>query len=315
MISNNPIFELHFLLGLPASGKSYWARNNFNTNTMCNHTGDFIVDLDRYLHYENGKLTTSVIYSALNNSDIKHYVGGELQNSKDVVKVCIDGLITNIDDLTKTIDNIIKYIDDRYLELPYRIKLYIHQWNEDRETCLHNDMMRMKSGERDIGSETTICNRPYEYIQKEQLQRYRENPHIAAIKFERHVVKKLNNYDTIFMPLIGYDKRKYGADKAQKTKYMYSESWSGGGSWGDCWGNEGTISPDSPLAFKELDRLLEKICPNITFLQYKKIQDECTTYDEYSSYDYYGGCEYRHRWKCDMEKLYEMLKEMKLIND
>lgn len=311
----NPIFELHLLMGLPASGKSYWAKENFNSNTMCNHTGDFIVDLDKYLHYENYNLTTPVIYSALNDSDMKHYVGGELQNTKKVVKVCIDGLITTIDDLTKVIDSTLTYIENRYTRCDYEVKLYVHQWNEDRETCLHNDKMRVNSGERKVGSEATIRTRPYEYIQKDQLKKYRENSHIAAIKFERHSVKKLNTYDTMFAPLIGYDRIEYHADKSKKTKYMYSESWSAGGTWGNCWGDEGTISPDKPLNFEELDELFEKICPNITYLQYKKIQQECVEIDEYTEHDYYGGVEHLQRWRCDLEKLYEMLKEMKLIKE
>lgn len=311
----NPIFELHFLMGLPASGKSYWAKENFNANTMCNHTGDFIVDLDKYLHYENYELTTPVIYSALNDSDMKHYVGGELQNTREVVKACIDGLITTYDDLTKVIDSTLTYIENRYKGCDYQIKLYVHQWNKDRETCMHNDKMRLNSGERKVDSKATIYLRPYEYIQKEQLKKYRENSHIAAIKFERHVVKKVNLYDMMFVPLIGFDQSKYSSDQVKKTKYMYSESWSAGGWWGDCWGNEGTISPDKPLNFKELDELFEKICPNITYLQYKKIQQECVEIDEYTEHDYYGGVEHLQRWKCNLEKLYEMLKEMNLVEE
>lgn len=311
----NPIFELHLLMGLPASGKSYWAKENFNTNTTCNHTGDFIVDLDKYLHYENYNLTTPVIYSAFNDSDMKHYVGGELQNTRKVVKACIDGLITTIDDLTKVIDSTLTYIANRYTRCDYQIKIYVHQWNEDRDTCLHNDKMRVNSGERKVDSKVTICTHPYEYIQKDQLKKYRENSHIVAIKFERHGVKKLNLYDTMFAPCIGYDRYKYNSDRVTKTKYMYSESWSAGGTWGNCWGDEGTISPDKPLNFKELDELFEKICPNITYLQYKKIQQECVEIDEYTEHDYYGGIEHLQRWKCDLEKLYEMLKEMKLIKE
>ena len=304
-------FKLHFLLGLPASGKSYWARQNFNTNTFCNHTGDFIVDLDKYVHNANGNLTAPVIYEALDNSDMKAYVG-ETYNTHKVVKVCIDGLITDIGGLTKVIDSTIEYINNR-CNVQYDIKLYIHQWNEDRDACIHNDRMRVESGERKNHSETTIRNHPYEYIENEQLAKYRENNHISAIKFERHIVKKITIYDTMFAPLIGYDKLEYHDTKNKKTKYMYSESWSGGGSWKNCWGNGGTISPDTPKDFKEFDDFLMKICPKISFLQYKKLINECIETEEDLSYDYYGGREYRHRWKCDMEKLYDMLKEMNLI--
>lgn len=312
----NPIFELHFLMGLPASGKSYWARQNFNENTLCNHTGDFIVDLDKYLHYENGKLTTPVIYSALNNSDMKYYVGGELQNTRKTVKVCIDGLITTMNDLDKVITDTLNYIHNRYDGCDYQVNLYIHQWNEDRETCLHNDRLRMKSGERNESSETTIRIRPYEYIQKKQLQKYKdEDNHVVSIKVESHTVKNIDTYDTIFAPLIGYDKTDYHNNTSKKTQYMYSESWSAGGSWGDCWGNEGTISPDSPLDFREFDDLLMKICPDISFMNYKKLLNECTETEKYSEYDYYGGREYRQRWKCDMKRLYELLNEMNYITN
>ena len=316
-IYNNPTFELHFLLGLPASGKSYWARNNFNTNTFCNHTGDFIIDLDKYMHDGNGKLTTPVLYGAINDSDMKYYVGGELQGTRKVVKVCFDGLITNIDDLSKIIDYILDYIKNRYKGSSYEVKLYIHQWNEDRETCIHNDKMRVNANERKDSSEITIHNHPYEYIKKEQLAKYRENNHVTAIKFERHVVKKITLYDTIFVPYIGYDieEDRYSGHNTTKTRYMYSESWSGGGSWCDCWGNEDTISADKPNEFDELDNLLEKLCPGLTLFQYKRIKKECVEIEETREYDYYGGCEYRQRWKCDMEKLYEILKEMNLIND
>ena len=309
----NPTFELHFLMGLPASGKSYWARQNFNENTTCNHTGDFIVDLDKYLHYENGKLTTPVIYSALNNSDMKYYVGGELQNTREIVKVCIDGLITTINDLDKVIDDTLNYIHNRYKGCDYQVKIYIHQWNEDRETCLHNDRMRVNSGEREVGSEATICIHPYEYIQIDQLVNHIKDNHVVSIEVENHVVKYIDTYDTLFVPLIGYDKTDYRNGTPKKTQYMYSESWSAGGSWSDCWGNEGTISPDSPSDFHEFDDLLIKICPDISFLNYKKLLNECTETEEYSESDYYGGCEYRQRWKCDMKRLYELLNEMNLI--
>lgn len=96
---------------------------------------------------------------------------------------------------------------------------------------------------------------------------------------------------------------------------LLSDSWSLGGTFGNCWNDKlGTLSPESPKPFKEFDELLERICPNLTFLQYKKLERECTEIAEYEERDYYGGIEYRSYHKCDLRKLYNLLDEMGYIN-
>ena len=319
MRTDNQTFHIYILIGLPASGKSYWAEHNFQKNTFCNHTGRFIVDLDKYMHESSGNLTTQIITKALNNSDMKAYVG-ELFGSRKDVFCCIDGLITDIDSLTQVIDTTLEYIKNK-CRGKYDVKLYIHQWNEDRETCAYNDLMRVKADERQVSSGITIRTHRYEYIQKDQLLKYRRLGYVSAIKFERHTVKKVTNYDINFAPRIERDRNEYYGGHCHNeklpgwTKYMYSDEWSGGGDWENCWGTGGGISPENPTDFDKLDEFLEKICPNLTFLQYKKIKRTCVDIEETHEYDYYGGCETHFRWRCDLEKLYETLKEMNLIDD
>jgi hypothetical protein len=43
--------------------------------------------------------------------------------------------------------------------------------------------------------------------------------------------------------------------------------------------------------------------------------NECVTIDEYSENDYYGGTEYKARYKLDVRKLYDMLRERSLIEE
>ena len=56
--------------------------------------------------------------------------------------------------------------------------------------------------------------------------------------------------------------------------------------------------------------MLEVIAPNLTFLQYKKIENECIEMDEWSNYEYYGGVTYKARYECDLYRLQELLNEM-----
>ena len=318
MKTTNQTFHISLLMGLPASGKSYWAEHNFEKNTFY-HTGRFIVDLDKYMHESSGNLTDSIIMKALNKSDLKSYTGGLFGSRKDVF-CCVDGLITDIDSLTKVIDTTLEYIKNR-CSGSYDVKLYIHQWNEDRDTCIYNDSIRVKANERTVSSATTIRTHKYEYIQKDQLLKYRRLGYVSAIKFERHKVKKLTNYDINFVPRIERDRNEcygghyYNEKGPEFTKYMYSDDWSGGGDWASWDDSSGTISPENPKDFDKLDEFLEKICPNLTFLQYKKIKRTCVDIEETNEYDYYGGCEKHFRWRCDLEKLYEILKEMNLIDD
>jgi hypothetical protein len=94
-------------------------------------------------------------------------------------------------------------------------------------------------------------------------------------------------------------------------KYLESQSWCLGGKSYDWHGSEHYLSAENPLNFDEFDELLEKICPQITYLQYKKIYAKCVTMEERSASDYYTQAR-EGFWKCDLEKLYEMLEEMGL---
>jgi hypothetical protein len=96
---------------------------------------------------------------------------------------------------------------------------------------------------------------------------------------------------------------------------MKSDTWCLGGTTGSCWGPEKhTVSASTPpTSFKEFDDVLERVCPNITFLQYKRIYNHSVLSDTEHHSDYYGGSVEYGFYVCDLPKLYEMLVEMKLI--
>lgn len=88
------------------------------------------------------------------------------------------------------------------------------------------------------------------------------------------------------------------------------KSWIVGGKLGG--DNEEERTAEYEPKFKELNKLLTKICPNITYLQYEDLSDIFKTRDN-TEYDYYGVVyEYRMVYVI-IEDLYNKLCELKLI--
>jgi hypothetical protein len=52
----------------------------------------------------------------------------------------------------------------------------------------------------------------------------------------------------------------------------------------------------------------------ITFLQYKKIYNNCVTTDTSSESDYYGGSTSSAFYQYEVEKLYNELSDLNLVN-
>lgn len=91
-----------------------------------------------------------------------------------------------------------------------------------------------------------------------------------------------------------------------------SVSWSGGGSWGNCWDDSIYTSPGEPEPeFTGLDLVLEATAPSLTFLQYKRVLRDAVELRENHEHDYYGGSGNTSYSKiADLRKLYDTLVEM-----
>lgn len=276
--------EIHILMGLPGSGKTTWRKRNEALNGI-NGYSYCSLDCDEYL---------------IEDPDAYNY--GRYSSIPEVIKrifniyvdrfMCIDGLITTNAQVKEIISLIHKKVQKEGYDNDNFI-IVIHHWKENRENCLYNDKYR-----RDKSCKTSIMNLPLE-----DPNGYDFNSDIE-VKIEYHDVIKKTIYEGEFEPI-----------SRNKDNILRSETWCSGGSWGDCWGNSGSCSTEEPVSFVELDNLLERICPNLTFLQYKKIERECVEVDTSYSYDYYGGCQHDSYYKCDLKKLYETMIEMGLITE
>ena len=284
------IKELHVLVGLPGSGKT----------TFASQYKDIIRDSYGY-SYTNRKakkfadiIDYDAIYKKVGFDD-------KLQiNREKIMKMALPRLkydILILDGLFVT-QNEVEWVLSVYLDNPkftdnFTVeKIIVDYWVADKEACLWNDR-----GRRNVGAAVSIQLLELDRIDVKQIQ----ERFCIKTKLELHTIVRKPEY-RVFV-------EENDIQSVYDDKYLHSCRWSLGG---ECWGWDGSrhpLSADEPCNFDEFDELLEKICPTITFLQYKKLYKNCVTLEERDNSDYYSRCTEAY-WRCDLEKLWDMLEEM-----
>jgi len=108
-------------------------------------------------------------------------------------------------------------------------------------------------------------------------------------------------------------KKKRGSkDPLVHLQELCSSSWTTGGmTGGTCWSSEHyPIEAEPECELEELDKILEFLCPGITYLQYKKIERLITITFKNDGSDYYGNwTEYKYK-RISLTVLYRALQEI-----
>lgn len=286
------IYEFNICMGLPGSGKTEFIKNDIRATKSSAKAKDFTIDLDHYIH--TGKTITDVLYSEL---DKKHLDRWKSVYNKTVVY--IDGLILTFDTLVEVINtckSVLNFTDED------TVIFNIHHWDEDREQCLKNDEYRIKSGKRNKSAKSTIKHAKFDNV-----EHYGTTKPVDNIKYNviKHKVYITDFYNAVFK------------SNATNKDFMYSKSWAMGGEEGNCWNsNIVAIAPEEPYTvFREFESLVWHIAPDIKFWEYKKLYNACVTIEKSTDYGYYGSWEMYAQFKCDLRKLYNMMKDMNLINE
>ena len=223
----------------------------------------------------------------LTNISINLTIGG---GSDETI---IDGLFLTEDDVNKALS----VIKDNKIAVK---EVVVHYWKPNREYSLWNDLYR-----RDTNSAITIENAVISDFK--DIKKLEDSNLDIKISVERHDVVKAEPY-RLFAA-------KYNIILNADGEYK-GDSWCTGGSWADCWGNTGTVgSSNTPEGMDILDELLEKICPNISLLQYKRIMNECVYVNDFSDGDYYGGTTYHNQYVLKVSSLYTYLVGSGLIDE
>jgi hypothetical protein len=202
----------------------------------------------------------------------------------------IDGLIHTNEQLTLVINALVKNKELTEIE--------IHYWEENRNQCLINDVNR-----RDISSAFSIKTLPLDVPNLDEFKFLFEN---TTMKLHKVAVKP----DW----LVFSDKYNLGCTINQP--YLKSDSWSTGGSRGNCWDDDITYyDGDEPLAnFEAFDNLITSIDPTISFLTYKKLYAISCSMGEIHEDDYYGGSGSHYTYyQCNIEVLYNELVALGIL--
>jgi hypothetical protein len=267
--------KLLITIGLPASGKTTWAKHYCKENNV--------------RPYCSSKPSAIALIN-LDNQDAKETIRQYTKYGYN--ELILDGLFLTNTDIIKLFDIVKTLSKVKTIEL--------HYWKPDISACLWNDRYR-----RSTNSQVTIN---HAQIEPPDIELLKEHIKDAEIKVVEHEVVRKSKIKMFA------DKYKLYIDDCNMG--LRSDSWCLGGNYRDCWGGDYLIgSSPLPASYQEFDALLEQICPNITFMQYKKIYNSCVETDTYTENDYYGGSTSHGYFRCNVETLYNKLVELNLIND
>lgn len=272
--------QLIILQGLPGSGKTEFAKQQ---NAESSNKDIHVIHMDEVREKCGWGSRYSV--SDCINDGLKSYRG---QNT-----VLLDGLFLTNDDVY----NAICYVDS-HLVCPMRV--VVHRWNEDRDTCVKND-----GGRREKKSTGMILNATYEELDVDGLNSRLAGREIEIVDVIQHEVELKPDWIRYFKscPVVDSDGK------------LRSAQWSLGGEHGSCYGGRHYSDGEEPCEFTELDDFLDEKCPDLRYRHYRAIHRECVTTEENTESEYYGGYTNYMNWVCDLKKMYEMLKDFGYIID
>lgn len=107
----------------------------------------------------------------------------------------------------------------------------------------------------------------------------------------------------------------YDADKSLedllKSGYIGFATRTGGNSGGSCWGGEPSYEAESNVSLDSdyLDKVLEVISPEVTYLTYRKIEKSIIKTMEYTKHEYYGNNDIYYVQLIPIADLVSMLAE------
>lgn len=279
---------LHITMGLPGAGKSDWAKS-YRDSKKTGRGWNIVQHVD---HVEYDALKESRYYL---RNDPDKIMKEFLKSAKEshLNEIILDSLVSDEAGIIKMI----------LLLMPMKVKeIKIHYWVPDKERCSINDRGRRPESSSITISNMTLEMPDLERIKSELLEKS-ESLSKTKIELIKHYTMMKEDWkifrDEIVKPIAHVD----------ESDIVKSSSWSMGGSWADCWGNKGSVPGGPETEFVELDSILEKVCPNISFLQYKNICNKIINSDTRSEGDYYGGSvTYGYKY-FNVRSLYEVLVE------
>lgn len=137
-------------------------------------------------------------------------------------------------------------------------------------------------------------------------------------EFEKYVTEITDGQFVIREKLPPEQQRTPRSRQQKEYTKELSITWvTGGMRGGSCWGGEprpmDDWEKDEEPEFEALDKVLEEICPNISFLVYKRLCQSVIEEDSRYEPDYYGNSTEYGIKKVNLRKLYDYMSSKDLI--
>ena len=283
---------------LPGSGKSTYYNNLVKTSIMKNKEIS-LVDVDSWSRKKEE-----------NKEELKKYIKDNIKEESEVI--IIDGLFLDND----IIAFLIRFVISLFEKEKVNFEIIVDNWNEDRQANLQSDYIRVGTFTRTNNSYVTIKNAYFEPIDKEYIDAFIMTDKYS-LKIENHLCYLPSLQELVCKKMfIPYSTMPNG------KRVIYSESWSEGGTYGNCWDDElHEIAPEPPVEFTDLLEILKELNldpkkVNIYDLYDEIIEDyNITDIETYNESDYYGGsCDYSS-YCIDVDNLFEFLYNRGLIDE
>lgn len=208
--------------------------------------------------------------------------------------VIADGLFLTNDAICKFIQKLESY-KRSYFEFRYTI---VH-WNEDRDACLHNDFNR-----RTTDSEATIRSAVFEAPDPEYI--FKETGINVSVK-EMKVIRKPDVFNKIDKTL----------DSQIEGDFLYSDDWVIGGTTRGYDYDYNTVydsvSVDERPMFEELYDFLEKVCPSLDIVHFRKLYKSFVKTETFEENDYYSSL-IKQRYMCNLKDVLKYLEDLHLLD-
>ena len=302
--------------GLPGSGKTTLLKSLVSKKLHNKEEAEYL-DLDsmRYGKEDlDSKIRDAIMY---NDYDRRHNdnVWYNFDSKKSIVYV--DMLCLTNQNLADLIYALMK----RYM---YKVdaKMFdftILDFEGDRELCIKNDMIR-SFADPSRSAKATIETETLEDVDTELIGSMVGDQLATGINascFFNIKAKKVPIWNSD--EASSYERVKafvYGAASNFGTvdkNILRGESWTVSGREWSYTGAEWSVGGQEPEDFNTFDNMMAALCPNISFLNYKKVRKECCGVEEYNDNDYYSSYT-KNRWICDLDKLTSIIDEMGLIS-
>lgn len=292
------------LWGLPGSGKTHFIKDEVSKHRGYN-TVPVVFALDYTLNTSYGEFSL-VEHGILQNSEMSvRERERRLQNSIEYFeKVVKEGRKTYIeysDIPCCTYKEFSAIIEKLFLHIKEAKLVKVVYWEPDREACLYND-----DGRREHSSRLSILNMPFEVPAEDRIRDIIKDElgYDKKVKVIRKTVVRKPEWKHVFNDVVTAHR-----EPLLFTGKVTSRGYCLGGEARDICGRTSyTIDAEPMGRFVELDEILERICPSLTFIQYREMFDSLVKIEQRQDRDYYADVSEAY-YEIDLESLYSWLMD------